>query len=74
MGCYQNGTSINNVTYTLRKNGANTTLTCTILAGAKTGSGVSASGVPFVTGDLLDVATPAANTPGVQGSFTVSTG
>jgi hypothetical protein len=73
MTCFQDGTSTSAGTYTLRKNGANTTLTCSIAAGKTTGTG-SSSGVAFASGDLLDVETPARGTPALQGSFSVSTG
>ena len=45
------------VTFTLRKNGANTALTCTITNAATQGSTTGAS-VAFSAGDLLDIALP----------------
>ena len=72
MTCFQNGTSSSALTYTLRKNGASTTLTCSIAAGKRTGAG--SGSVAFASGDLLDVKAPERATPEQQGSFSVSTG
>jgi hypothetical protein len=57
MRCFVNGTSATAETYTLRDNATSTTATCTIAAGATTGSGGPYS-VAITAGDLLDVATP----------------
>jgi hypothetical protein len=70
MRCWMNGTSASNLTFTLRVNGANSGLTCTITAGQSKGSGTGTAVV--VAGDLLDVATPSASTPGQPGSFAIS--
>jgi hypothetical protein len=72
MTCFQNGTASVAVTYTLRKNAASTTLTCTIAAGATRGVGTGS--VAFSSGDLLDVASPESGAPGKSASFSVSTG
>ena len=72
MTCFQNGTSKEALTYTLRENASNTTLACTIPAGLT--KGVGTGSVAFTSGDLLDVKTPASGTPGKPGSFSVSTG
>jgi hypothetical protein len=69
MSCFQNGTAGVALTYTFRDNGANTGLSCTIPAGATTGSGTGSATV--APGDLVSVGTPAANTPGQYGAFTV---
>jgi len=45
------------VTFTLRKNGADTSLTCTI-TGLGTSGGTTGASVAFNVGDLLDVAVP----------------
>ena len=55
--------------FTFRVNGVNTTLTCTITAGQTNGSGTGS--VSVAAGDLLDVATPAANTTAQPASFAV---
>jgi hypothetical protein len=69
MRCFMNGTASVSLTFTFRDNGANTGLSCTIAAGATTGTGTGSATV--APGDLVDVATPAANTPGQFGSMTV---
>ena len=62
MRCFVETAPNADITFTLRKNEANTTLTCTVASGANTGSG--SGSVSFVAGDRLDVAAPA----NVQGS------
>jgi hypothetical protein len=69
MRCFMNGTASVSLTFTFRDNGANTGLSCTIPAGATTGTGSGSATV--APGDLVDVGTPAASTPGQFGSMTV---
>jgi hypothetical protein len=56
--CSQGGNAAANRTFTLRKNGANTTLTCAINSGSASGNTTGAS-VSFSAGDLVDIALPA---------------
>jgi len=70
MRCFIESAPAANITFTLRKNGANTALTCTIPSGQTSGSGTGTA--TWVAGDLLDVQAPAANTPGKIGSFAIS--
>ena len=56
-----------NITFTLRDNAASTTLTCTVEEEKTTGIGTGTTTVK--AGDLVDVATPAAGTPGADASF-----
>jgi hypothetical protein len=72
MYCYAANAPTVNTTFTLRNNGADTTVTCTIAAGAHTGSTTSLS-VAFNAGDLLDISTPA-NGNGGKASFAVAVG
>jgi hypothetical protein len=54
--CYQGATALVALTYTLRVNGANTSLTCTVPILSKQGLGTGS--VAFAAGDLIDIATP----------------
>jgi len=76
MQCYIQTAPSVPIMFTLRRNGGNTTLTCTIQAGQV--KGVPA-GLPvaFNAGDLFDVATqtaPMGSVPSAPGSFAVTTG
>jgi hypothetical protein len=59
-----------NLTYTFRVNGANTGLTCTILAGQTLGTGTGTATI--APGSRIDIASPAAGNPGAGGSFSFS--
>ena len=72
MHCYSTVARTVDTTFTLRDNVANTVATCAILSGAHTGSTTGLS-VAFTAGDLLDVASPAANGAG-KASFAVAVG
>ena len=61
------------IIFTLKRNGGNTTLTCTIQSGQTKGVPAGLA-VVFNAGDLFDVATPSANVPSSKASFAVSTG
>jgi len=54
--CSRNSTNVGSRTFTFRKNGANTSLTCTIPGGATSGSGTGS--VSLSAGDLVDVQLP----------------
>jgi hypothetical protein len=69
--CVMGGTSSSSLTFTLRRNGANTTLTCVIPAGSLSGSTTGAS-VAFSSGDLFDIACPASGVPGQPGNFALA--
>jgi hypothetical protein len=58
-------------TFTLDQNGASSVLTCTINAGATTGSGTDSTGVTLSAGDLVDVAMPTANAANHPVSFAI---
>jgi hypothetical protein len=73
LSCFMATTSTSAQTFTLRLNGANTTLTCTIPAGSLSGSTTGAS-IAFSVGALVDIACPAANVPGTPGSFSLTVG
>jgi hypothetical protein len=60
------------LTFTLRQNGADTTLTCTIPSGLHVGSGTGS--VPFSVGDLIDIRCPSSNVPSSAGSFALAVG
>jgi hypothetical protein len=70
MRCFSEDAPAVNITFTLRKNGADTALTCTILAGQTSGSGSGSAS--WVAGDLLDVRAPAAGMPNKIASFAIS--
>src|SRR5581483_7758718 len=70
MRCWVQTAPAANITFTLRVNGANAGLSCTINAGSTSGSGSGSASVS--AGDLVDVATPSASTPGKPGTFAVS--
>ncbi len=70
--CYAANVPTVSTTFTLRDNASDTSVTCTIAAGAHTGSTTGLS-VPFSAGDLLDVSTPA-NGNGGKASFAVTVG
>jgi len=69
MACYTGAAPSVNVVFTLRVNGVGSGLTCTIAAGQKVGSGTGTAS--WAAGSVLDVATPAAGTPGKPGSFAI---
>ena len=54
MQCFVQTAPISSMTFTLRKNGANTLAVCTIPAGSKHGA-ASFSSISFAAGDLLDI-------------------
>jgi hypothetical protein len=56
--------------FTLRVNAANTTLTCTVPAGANVGTGTGS--VTLNAGDKVDVAAPASMPGGTQATFVLS--
>jgi hypothetical protein len=60
------------LTFTLRKNGADTTLTCTIPSGLNSASGTGS--VAFSVGDLIDIRCPSSNVPASAGSFALAVG
>jgi hypothetical protein len=70
MRCFIEKAPTVNLTFTLRDNAANTTLSCTVEAGNNTGSGSGPATVQ--PGDLVAISTPSSNTPGAPGSFSVS--
>jgi hypothetical protein len=70
MRCFSSTAPAASITWTLRKNGANTTLTCTIAGGATTGSGTGTA-VTLSAGDLVDVALPAAGNRNVPMSAAI---
>jgi hypothetical protein len=69
MRCYMAQADNVNQTFTLRVNGTNSTLTCTILAGQT--SGVGTGTATWTAGSFLDVATPG-GVPGKPGTFSIS--
>jgi len=69
MRCHVAVAAAGSTTYTLRVNGGNSTLTCTIAGGQTNGSG--SGSVTVSAGDSVDVATPGAGTPGQPASFAV---
>ena len=73
LGCFINVTAPADLTFTVQRNGAPTSLICTIPSGGT--SAVATGSVPFVAGDLIDIATPPANMPGgAAGSFALTVG
>jgi len=64
------------ITFTLRKNNANTTWTCAITSGNNSGTGSNSGGaVTFAAGDLIDIAAPASvSTSNKPASFAISFG
>jgi hypothetical protein len=75
LGCFINVTvtATAGVTFTVQKNGAPTSLICTIPNGGT--SGLGTGNVPFVAGDLIDIATPGTGVPGgAEGSFALAVG
>jgi hypothetical protein len=73
MRCYSRAAPNTTGVYTLRKNGTNTGLSCTIAADATTGSTTPGSSpVTVAPGDLLDIAMLASGTGQAQASFAIS--
>jgi hypothetical protein len=72
LNCFMSKTATVNLTFTLRKNGTSTALTCVILSGQLLGSGTGS--VSFAAGDLIDIGCPATNVPGTPGSFALVVG
>ena len=73
MRCYVEKAPGGAVVFTLRDNVSPTVATCTIASGANTGS-TTGLNVEIKAGDVLDVATPTANTPNSPGSFSAAIG
>ena len=72
MACYINSTAAPALTFTVKVNLANTTLTCTIPAGQRSGTSTGSGSATVAAGDLFDVATPSAGVPSVGGSFAIA--
>ena len=73
LSCFMATTSTSAQTFTLRVNGANTTLTCTIPVGSLSGSTTGAS-IAFSPGNLVDIACPTSGTNATPGSFALTVG
>jgi hypothetical protein len=73
LSCFQALTDTVAQTYTLRLNGVNTALTCTIPVGSMSASTTGAS-IAFSPGDLVDIACPAAGALSQPGSFALTLG
>jgi hypothetical protein len=72
MACYINSTTAPALTFTVKVNLVNTTLTCTIPAGQRSGVNTGNGSATVVRGDIFDVATPSSGTPSVAGSFALA--
>jgi hypothetical protein len=72
MACYMNSTTAPQLTFTVKVNLVNTTLTCTIPAGQRSGTCSGCGSATVVAGDIFDVATPSTGTPSVAGSFALA--
>jgi hypothetical protein len=69
MRCFMQTAPGENITFTLRDDGKNTGLTCTVESGKTTGSGSGTA--TLKAGDLVDVATPEKGTSVAPASFAI---